>query len=150
MFGLLLLASSVLATISYGPERCSDASDYEQARDDVLTCLQSYADADGDGEICVEEIVEMKRRLLGPLEKLVSFEHPPSEIMRRCDHNQDGFISRDDFKKSHGTCLKDCAAIRNLFYYGCARAVKQNLVLDKARAKCSATKRPTVKNTLHE
>lgn len=147
LFVLLLLASSILTTpaISYGPERCRDASDYEQAREDVLTCLHLYADADGDGEICIEEMVEIRRHTLGPLEKLVSFEHPPSEIMRRCDHNQDGFISPDDLKKSHNTCLKDCPAIRDVFYYVCARAAKQNLQPDKERAKCSAVKRLAIK-----
>jgi len=71
----------------------------------------------GRAIIDLEEIRAIKNKYLTFFERVFAFilNQSPERMMFLCDHDKDGFISRDDFAKATDTCLKECMK-RGLFW----------------------------------
>lgn len=110
-------------------------------RSEAIELASKYADLDGDGLICWEEIAQLKSDMLRIPEKFVLLFAAPDRIMKHCA-GKDGYISRADFDYYRMSCLRNCESVMDFFYYFVDRAVAVNY--KHAPVACSAKKTPEV------
>ncbi len=72
-------------------------------------------DLDGDGKLSMSECEAGRNCYFNSVER--KFGETCKTVFDRCDCNQDGLITRDDFERSFFTCLKDCEAGRRIYEY---------------------------------
>jgi hypothetical protein len=89
-------------------------------REVLIDCVLRYVDTDHDGCVTAREIDHARSEYLNIIERMASTR--TEKIMRDCDYNRDGCISRSDMEAANTTCVaseKD----RNRFNdYICKRA----------------------------
>jgi len=114
-------------------------------REQCIECVMHHIDvAPKDGFVTLEEIDKAKREFLNALERGMSRWVEPNEtILKHCDIDNDGKISREDMIRSNSTdpgCLKDRYKMEMFWERICERADKR----ERAAASSSAipTRRP--------
>lgn len=111
-------------------------------REDAIYWAIKYADINGDGLICWEEVAQLKNDLLNTAEKIYLLFSAPDLIMKHCSGN-DGYITELDFDKYKATCLRNCESVMNFFDYFVDRAVAKKNYTPKP-VKCSAKLSPEI------
>lgn len=93
------------------------------SRDAAVVCAKKYGDKNNDGKLSYNEIDNLRESTLYWYEKLASFAigKTTARVMRDCDFDRDGEISKLDFEQSYDTCLKDCGSVTDFFHYVCDR-----------------------------
>lgn len=99
------------------------------SRADAIKCAKKYGDTNNDNAICFREIEQLKDAVLWIWETIIMSLYPSQNIMKRCDFDQDGYITDEDFENSKDTCLHDCDALHDFFNYVCNRAAVMKLDL---------------------
>lgn len=105
-------------TRAYHDANAKSRADCPYNRSDVITVAQKGYDLNGDGLICIDEIITLENHYLSAAEiALLNLIETPETIIRRCDCDNDGCISQWDFENSIDTCLRDCPALRRIKYF---------------------------------
>ena len=110
-----------------------ETCDYQRA--DAAACALRYGDTNGDGLVSPAEIDAMKARYLSVVMRAgawiaAAVGQSTAVMMRKCDFDGDGYLSRSDFDLSADTCLADCRRVTLLFKYVCSKAIAE----ERARA----------------
>lgn len=113
-------------------ERAENARGFETCRyqrKDAIACSVRYADTDRDGHISEAEVEAMMQRYLSAPMRLGAWlaatfkRESAGTIVRKCDYDGDGLISRSDFELSFDTCLNKCAKVELFFSLICNKAL---------------------------
>lgn len=115
-------------------------------REDAIECGLRFGDANGDGYITLDEIESVKQRYLSPAVRAAAWVlekigvETAEKMMRNCDFDRDGRISRSDFELSVDTCLATCKKVELIFSIVCDRAAaaEKKALHDKHAAGLSA------------
>ena len=81
-------------------------------RGDVLNCIEKKRqlfDLDGDNALDMHELKTMIRETLPPWSRPFARHLGGAQAtMEKCDVDNDGLLTREDFLTSNDTCLSDC------------------------------------------
>jgi len=76
-------------------------------RTQVIKCLENL-DFNGDQRMSIEEIQSAYDKFPWYIAYPAAYFGPPKEVMRKCDTDQDGFITATDMRHNNATCLATC------------------------------------------
>ena len=81
-------------------------------RDEALTCVREYGDANGDGQLDRAEIDALRASSLRWWERGLSWiaGETTSTVLRHCDANGDGVIEPWEAQATQDTCIPTCEA----------------------------------------
>ena len=84
-------------------------------RDQIIGYMQTGFDLDGDGALNFTECQKARNYYFSKAE--LDFGESCEKVFLRCDCDNDGYITLDDFEKSHLTCLRDCGSAWRVWYF---------------------------------
>lgn len=97
-----------------------DKARFNQTRMDMMNCTLAYIDRNHDGYVSEEEMEWGRQNLLSWYER--PWAEDTETIMRNCDFDRDGRISRSDMELSYSTCLNTEKKLSEFNKYICKRA----------------------------
>jgi hypothetical protein len=108
----------LLLLISYSLAFSFDI-DCEYPRNMTIACLFEFGDVNKDEKL---SYIELKTTIERDLARWKQWIIPSTtNIMKSCDYDNDGFVSKEDMKHNNGTCLTSCleskVAYKNICEY---------------------------------
>lgn len=103
-------------------------ADCKWQRSGAIDCAQRYLDLNGDEYITRDEIEAGMAKYLTTMERTVVWLakklglEDTDTVLRHCDLDNDGRISRSDFLGSTHTCIATCERVGKFFHFICDRA----------------------------
>lgn len=101
----------------------SSLQNCEYDRKSAIDCFEKYFDLNHDKIVQVDEIKNAIKNYSSFWLKVISFVFQPiPRIMKACDHDNNGEISREDYENSKATCMNTCNSLKDLHNYLCKKA----------------------------
>lgn len=138
---MLVLVCVLIALVSARINRAKYSAELKNCpkdRNEAVICAEKYGDANRNRLLELSEVIKLKSNMLHWWEKMIDWKNPTDQIFTHC---KPGYISgvtkinlndtsygigEKDFDDTLATCLRDCRAVMDFFYYICDRAKAMN------------------------